>query len=339
MKIALIQTNPIIGDFTHNIDSINQWLHKAIEKQCDLAVFPELSISGYPPQDLLERPSFLNEHDNALQDFIESTTGIAVLCGAITRHTGSTGKMLHNSAILFSEGQIIHAAHKRLLPSYDVFDEHRYFEPAGSSATCVFKGVKLGITICEDIWNDKKVFQHQLYNLDPVNELLKNASMSPDLLVNIAASPFNIGKAKIKHEIFANLCTKYKVPLVYVNQVGGQDSLVFDGESLVFNRDGQTCIKAEKFQEDMVILDTENWPMECVEDKTATDEEEVVDVYNALILGTQDYVKKCGFKKVVLGLSGGIDSALTAAIACKALGPENVLGVALPSPYSSKESV
>jgi NAD+ synthetase len=340
MKIALIQINPIIGDFTYNIDTMQHLLVQARERHCDLAVFPELAVSGYPPQDLLERPAFLNEHDRALHQFIEKTNGIAVLCGAITRHTGPTGKMLHNSAILFNNGKIIHAAHKRLLPSYDVFDEHRYFEPAGYSPTCQFKGVTLGITICEDIWNDKKVFQHQLYSLDPVHELLKNSSSPVDLLINIAASPFNIGKAKIKHDIFANLCTRYNVPLIYVNQVGGQDSLIFDGESLAMNRDGKTCLRAKKFQEDMIILDTDNWPMDCSEENNiAASSGEIIDVYSALILGTRDYVKKCGFKKAVLGLSGGIDSALTAVIACDALGQENVLGIALPSLYSSKESV
>jgi len=338
MKIALIQTNPIIGDFNHNIELMSGWLAKAREKNCDLAILPELAISGYPPQDLLERPVFLDDHDRALHRFIKETSGIGVLCGAFTRHTGPTGKMLHNSAVLFENGAILHSAHKRLLPTYDVFDERRYFEPAGATGPCTFKGLTLGITICEDIWNDKKVFPHQLYSFDPVAELLGGRRAGADLLINIAASPFNIGKSEVKHRIFATLCDEYQVPLVYVNQVGGQDSLVFDGESLAMAAGGTRCLKAGKFREDMLVIDTAEWIDQTVACTEAVGRE-TIDVYQALVLGTHDYVRKCGFRKVVLGLSGGIDSALTAAIACEALGPENVLGVAMPSPYSSVESV
>lgn len=337
MKIALIQINPVIGDFKHNISLMGQWIEKAKGQGCDLAIFPELSLCGYPPQDLLERPIFLEHHDLVLKRLMQETKDIAVLCGAVTKHTGPTGKRLHNSAILFENNKILHSVHKQLLPTYDVFDERRHFEPADQNKTFSYKGTTLGITICEDIWNDKNVFPHQLYRFDPVKELLAGATPKVDLLINISASPFNIGKAAIKHAIFSNICTKYKTPMAYVNQVGGQDSLIFDGESLVLGADGKTCLKAKKFEQDMIVLDTENWPSAAASD--SINGITTKNVYQALLLGTRDYVKKCGFEKVVIGLSGGIDSALTAAIARDALGAQNILGVALPSPYTSMESI
>jgi len=342
MKIALIQFNPIIGDFAHNITKINGWLAKAKERDCDLAILPELAISGYPPQDLLERPAFLADHDKILKHLVSSTRGIGVICGAITRHTPRTGKPLHNSAILFEDGEILFRTQKRLLPTYDVFDESRYFEPGSESKVAQYKGLTFGLTICEDIWNDKNVFERQLYTVDPVASLMADASDRIDLLVNIAASPFNLGKSHIKHDIFSNICNKYGLPLIYVNQVGGQDSLIFDGESLAMDASGKVVAHARKFEEDMVVLDTASWEgdLHVVTDPFASSTEVVTtNVLEALVVGTRDYVKKCGFSKVVIGLSGGIDSALTAAIACRALGPENVLGVAMPSHYSSPESV
>ncbi len=342
MKIALIQFNPIIGDFVYNMEKINGWLEKAKQQDCDLAILPELAISGYPPQDLLERPAFLADHDKALTQLVSSVKGIGVICGAITRHTPRTGKPLHNGAILFENGEVLFSTQKRLLPTYDVFDESRYFEPGHESKAVQYKGLTLGITICEDIWNDKNVFERQLYTVDPVVALMAEAREHVDLLINIAASPFNLGKSQIKHDIFSNICNKYGLPLVYVNQVGGQDSLVFDGESLAMNAAGKVAAHARKFEEDMVVIDTSTWEgdLHVVTDPFAKSEEmATANVLEALVVGTRDYVKKCGFSKVVIGVSGGIDSALTAAIACRALGPENVLGVAMPSYYSSTESV
>ncbi|HSR36060.1 MAG TPA: NAD+ synthase [Desulfurivibrionaceae bacterium] len=334
MKIALIQLNPVIGDFHRNCETIRHGAEQAKAAGCALAVFPELAISGYPPQDLLERPAFLADHDRALEQLLASIRGIGIVCGAVTRHTGTTGKPLHNSAILFENGEILAAAHKRLLPTYDVFDEARYFEPAATSQTITYQGFRLGLTICEDIWNDSELFPRPLYAAAPAAEL---AASGLDLLINIAASPFHQGKQRLRREIFANLCARHHLPLLYVNQVGGQDSLVFDGGSLAMNATGTVIAQARHFAEDMVVIDTDAWQGEMHEERAGADE--VAEVCQALILGTRDYVTKCGFQKVVIGLSGGIDSALTAAIAAQALGRENVLGIAMPSPYTAPESI
>ena len=342
MKIALIQLNPTIGDFAVNTAKIAAQVEAARIMGCELAVLPELALCGYPPQDLLERPAFLADHDRALSELIRSISGIGVLCGAVTSHTGPTGKALHNSALLFENGTLLFAAHKRLLPTYDVFDESRYFEPAATGRPFAYKGLRLGITICEDVWNDKHLFSRRPYAVDPVQELFNDAGGQPDLLINIAASPFNRGKRAIRREIFANLCTRYAVPLLYVNQIGGQDSLIFDGGSLAMDCEGAVFAQARHFSEDLVVIDTAFWHGDLHEEAlpaTAGTGDEIAQVHQALVLGTRDYVGKCGFASVVIGLSGGIDSALTAAVAAKALGPENVLGVALPSPYTSKESI
>jgi NAD+ synthetase len=338
MKIALIQTNPVIGDFPRNSGKILSWIEKAKAQGCDLAIFSELALSGYPPQDLLERPAFLADHDAAFERLLASCRGIGVICGIITRHTGGTGKPLHNSAVLFEDGQVLFTGHKRLLPCYDVFDETRYFEPGQESGTISYKGKRLGITICEDIWNDKNVFQHQLYSVDPVGALLAGASSKVDLLVNISASPFNLGKSRLKQKIFANICSKYQVPLAYVNQVGGQDSLIFDGDSILLDSHGNPVIRAARFAEELVVADLSSLGAEPV-GAPGLDSTEIEQVLDALVLGVRDYVGKCGFARVVIGLSGGVDSALTAAIAALALGADNVLGVALPSPYTSPESL
>jgi NAD+ synthase (glutamine-hydrolysing) len=339
MKIALIQINPYIGSFRANCEKIAQGAEMARSKGCDLAIFPELAISGYPPQDLLERPSFLADHERALQELVGRVKGIGVMTGAITRHTARSGRILHNSCILFENGTILASAHKRLLPYYDVFDETRYFEPGGPGVPVYYKGTNLVMTICEDIWNDKDIAPRQLYAVDPVADLLSSATGGADFLVNIAASPFRQGKAAEKQRIFTNLSYKYDLPLLYVNQVGGQDSLVFDGRSLAMDRFGRTVALASGFREEMLIVDTKEIKEGVKKELTFPPEDELPDVYQALVMGTRDYVTKCGFKNVVIGLSGGIDSALTAAIACSALGPENVTGVSLPSPYSSEESI
>ena len=339
MKIALSQLNPVIGAFTANVAKIAEQTEKAKNQGCNLIVFPEMAISGYPPQDLLERGSFLVDQESACAALIEQVRGIGVLCGVITRHTAGTGKFLHNSAILFEDGKLLFATHKRLLPTYDVFDESRYFEPGAASRAFTYKGLVLGITICEDIWNDKEFFRHRLYAVDPVNDLLSDAAGKIDLFINLAASPFNLGKILIKQEIFQHQCLKHQTPLLYANQVGGQDSLLFDGMSLAMNRQGRIVALARRFAEDLLIIDTEaldtNPPI-LLPDET-TDETAIL--YEALVMGVRDYVTKCGFSKAVLGLSGGIDSALTAAIASAALGRQNVLGIALPSPYTTQASI
>ncbi len=336
MKIALIQTNPIIGDFARNQATIAARIEEARVAGCELAILPELALSGYPPLDLLERPAFLADHQRALAELTTTTRGIGVICGAITPHRDlATGKPLHNSAILFADGEILFTAHKRLLPTYDVFDESRYFEPARESTTFPFRGLRLGITICEDLWNDPDLFfPRRLYGCDPIADLFADPAGRPELLINIAASPFQMGKPKLRQTIFENICRKYQVPLLYVNQSGGQDSLLFDGNSLALDQEGNEIGHGAAFGEEMIIIDTTAAPCQPTPqvDETGT-------LLTALTMGTRDYVHKCGFKKGVLGLSGGIDSALTAVITARALGPENVLGVALPSPYTSQASI
>ena len=340
MKIALIQYNPRIGDFAANIASITGWLEKAKAVGCQLAVLPELAISGYPPQDLLERPAFLDDHDRAFARLMAKTRdiGIGVICGLVIRNPTPMGKPLHNSAVLFADGKVLFTTHKQLLPTYDVFDEARYFEPGSGSGTIRYMGLHLGVTICEDIWNDKSLFPRPLYATDPVDAMLARADTPVDLLINLAASPFNLGKGAVRQKIFANLCQRHHLPFIYVNQVGGQDSLIFDGDSVALDPSGAVAARAARFAEDLVVIDTDTWQGE-IHGAPGDAEQETGEVCEALVLGTRDYVSKCGFSKAVIGLSGGVDSALTAAIAARALGPENVLGLALPSPYSSRESL
>ncbi len=340
MKIALIQYNPRIGDFAANIAAIIGWLDKAKAAGCQLAVLPELALSGYPPQDLLERPAFLDDQDQAFARLMAKahTIGIGVICGLVTRNPGPMGKPLHNSGVLFADGEVLFTTHKQLLPTYDVFDEARYFEPGCGNGTFRYQGLHLGVTICEDIWNDKSLFPHPLYATDPVDAILAQADGPVDLLINLSASPFNLGKAAIRQKIFANLCQRHHLPFIYVNQVGGQDSLIFDGDSIALDKFGTVAARAARFAEDLVVVDTDTWEGD-IHGAPVDAEQETGGVCEALVLGTRDYVTKCGFSKAVIGLSGGVDSALTAAIAARALGPKNVLGVALPSPYSSPESL
>lgn len=332
MKIALIQTNPIIGDFSGNAEIIRSATHRAKELGAQLAIFPELALCGYPPLDYLEHPAFFLDQNIHLNQLIDDIQGIAVICGVITPCQDKKGKPLHNTALLFRGGKALHASHKRLLPTYDVFDESRYFQPGTSSQFFCLDGLNLGITICEDLFNDIDAFPEQLYDTDPVADL--NAQHDLDLLINIAASPFSMGKQHQRKKAFSSVSRKYKLPLLYCNQVGGQDSILFDGASFVLDGQGQLCAQAKSFIEDMVLIDTEQLSsLACPETN------EVAAVHDALVMGTRDYVKKCGFTKTLVGLSGGIDSALTCALACEALGPENVMGVGLPSPYSSQGSI
>ncbi|MBU0679840.1 MAG: NAD+ synthase [Proteobacteria bacterium] len=332
MKIALIQINPIIGDFHGNADIIRRQALAAKEMGAQLAIFPELALCGYPPLDYLEHPSFVAGQNSCLEGLLGDIRGIAILCGMITLCPSKHGKPLHNTALLFRDGEILHASHKKLLPTYDVFDESRYFQPGTSSQFFCLDGLNLGITICEDLFNDIDAFPEQLYDIDPVAEL--NGQHDLDLLINIAASPFTMGKQHMRHKAFSAIGRKYGVPLLYCNQVGGQDSILFDGASFVVNAEGGLCAQATSFSEDILFIDSE-----ALTPITASPAHEIAAVHDALVMGTRDYVRKCGFAKVLVGLSGGIDSALTCALACAALGPENVMGVGLPSPYSSQGSI
>jgi NAD+ synthase (glutamine-hydrolysing) len=331
MKIALAQINPTIGDFENNTEKMMGFIEKAKGHACDLVVFSELVISGYPPRDLLEKEDFVFANLNHLHRLVESVRGIGVVCGFADRRQVQHGMPLYNSAVLIEDGKVLHQAHKRLLPAYDVFDETRYFEPGTEYSSVFYKDCKIGLTICEDIWNDKDFFSKRLYPVDPVARMIEGGA---NLIINIAASPYHVRKREFKWGMFANICRKYNVPLLYVNQVGGNDGVLFDGLSTAFDSTGRIAARARDFEEDMVVFDTKTQKGEF-HPITVTDAESIL---QALIIGTRDYVHKCGFGKALVALSGGIDSAVTACIAFRALGKENVMGVFMPSQFTSAEN-
>ncbi len=332
MKIALGQINTTIGDFSGNCGKIIEFSRRALAAGAGLAMFPELSICGYPPRDLVENPSFVKRNQEMLERIAEETRGMAVICGLVTPAHAESGKSVMNSAALTKDGQVGFLQSKMLLPTYDVFDEWRNFAPASKQELLPLCGRQVGLTICEDAWNDKSFWNRQLYGFDPVEALMRGGG---NLLLNISASPFYAGKRELRQKMLAALATKYGVPVAMVNQVGGNDSLVFDGSSVVIAPDGRVVAQAKSFEEDLIFFDTE---------KLAGDLHPQIEglegsVYAALVLGTRDYVRKCGFQRVLVGLSGGIDSGLTAAIAADALGNQNVTGVGMPGPYSSSGSI
>lgn len=332
MKIALGQINTTVGDFTGNVARIVDYATRARQSGADLVMFPELSICGYTPRDLVEKPAFLERNQRALEEVACQTQGIAVICGFASRVTSESGKSVMNSAALLRDGGIAFVQSKRLLPTYDVFDESRNFAAARRQDLFCFSGSKVALTICEDAWNDKNFWDRRLYGVDPVEELL---GCGGQILLNISASPFYVGKRVLRKEMLAAIAMHYKVPVAMVNQVGGNDSLVFDGSSFVIGPSGEVIAQAKSFQEDLVIFDTALLSGEIHEQVEGAE----ASAYAALVLGTRDYVSKCGFSKAIIGLSGGIDSALTAAIAAEALGPNNVIGVGMPSPFSSQGSI
>jgi len=332
VKIALGQINPTIGDFSGNSQKIIEFARKAHASGAAIAVFPELAVCGYPPRDLLEKPAFVARTLQTVDEIALKVPEIAVICGFASAAALETGKSVMNSAAVLRKGKVQFVQSKMLLPTYDVFDELRYFHPASSQKVLPFCGRQLALTICEDAWNDKHFWQRRLYSVDPVDELLRAGA---NLVLNISASPFHIGKRELRYKMLATIARDNKVPVVFVNQVGGNDSLVFDGSSMVIAPDGRTVAQAKSFEEDLIFFDTET----LQGDVHPQMQGEEASAYAALVLGTRDYVRKCGFKKVIIGLSGGIDSALTAAIAVDALGAENVTGVGMPSQYSSESSV
>src|ERR1039457_656775 len=330
MKIALAQLNPTVGDFAGNSAKILELARVAQQRGADLAVFSELCLCGYLPLDLIERPEFLARNERELL-YLATKLPIPSIVGYAGRANGSTGKAAANAAALLANGKIEFVQHKMLLPTYDVFDESRYFQPAAAQNVFSFGGQNLGITICEDIWNDKTFWAKPLYDRDPVAELIaKRAS----LIINISGSPYTIDKRTLRLEMLRALAKSHGLPVVYVNQVGGNDSLVFDGGSVVVLPDGRIPAQASSFVEDLVLFDIETNSGEF-HSQPAT---ELDLVLQALICGTRDYVCKSGFRAVVVGLSGAIDSSVVAAIAVAALGRENVLGVSMPGPYSSEGS-
>jgi NAD+ synthase (glutamine-hydrolysing) len=330
MKIALAQFNPTVGDFDGNSARILELTQRAQQRGADLAVFSELCLCGYLPLDLIERPQFIARNEKELACLAKKLP-LPAIVGYAAHANESTGKAVANVAALLANGRIAFLQHKMLLPTYDVFDESRYFQPAREQNTFQFQGQQLGITICEDIWNDKNFWAKQMYERDPVAELVGKGA---GLLINISASPYTIDKRILRVNMLRALAKTYGRPLIYVNQFGGNDSLVFDGGSLAILPDGRIAAQARVFEEDLVLFDTETG----IGDVHPQPEIELEVALQALICGTRDYVCKSGFRKVVVGLSGGIDSAVVAAIAVAALGRENVLGVSMPSPYSSAGS-
>src|SRR5579872_5742928 len=332
VKIALGQINPTVGDFRGNASKIIDFSHRARAAGAGLILFPELSICGYPPRDLVERPSFVRQNRESAECIASQTAGISVIAGMVTPADSDTGKAVMNSAALLQDGKIAFIQSKMLLPTYDVFDEMRNFAPARNQELFPFCGNQMALTICEDAWNDKQFWPKRLYTVDPVESLIKSGG---NFVLNISASPFWIGKREFRRDLLASIARGHKVPVALVNQVGGNDSLVFDGSSLVLNREGEVIAQGRSFEEDLIYFDSERLTGEMHE-QIAGDE---ASVYSALVLGTRDYMHKCGFQKAIIGLSGGIDSALTAVIAAEAVGPENVIGVGMPGPYSSQGSI
>jgi NAD+ synthase (glutamine-hydrolysing) len=358
MRIALCQINPIVGDVVGNSRKIVDFARRAKEQGAMLAVFPELSVPGYPPKDLLLKAQFVDDNLRALDMIAADVRGLDVIVGYAARNEQPVGRPLHNAVAVIRDGKVVSRHFKTLLPTYDVFDESRYFEPGPVNETenLVRVGdaldVTAGLSICEDLWNDEKMVTRRLYHQNPIADL--NAA-GAEVLINSSASPFVVGKHAFRLELFAAQVRRFGKPLVYVNQVGGNDELVFDGNSVAFDAAGNVIAQAKDFQEDLVVIDVSQRStgfqpvpavgakaghgLETRGTKTAEPASGIESIYEALVLGLRDYVRKCGFKSVVLGLSGGIDSALTAALAVDALGKDKVVGVAMPSRYSSEHSV
>jgi NAD+ synthase (glutamine-hydrolysing) len=332
VKIALGQINPTVGDFSGNAAKIVDYSRRAKESGAGLILFPELSVCGYPPRDLVERPSFVTHNRETAERIAEQTQGIAVICGLVTPANSDTGKSVMNSAALLQDGKIAFVQSKMLLPTYDVFDEMRNFAPARSQQLFPFCGNQMALTICEDAWNDKLFWPKRLYTVDPIEGLIRAGG---NFVLNISSSPFWIGKRELRRNMLASIARQYKVPVALVNQVGGNDSLVFDGSSVVLNREGEVIAQGKSFEEDLIYFDSQTLTGDLHQQTSG----EEASVYAALVLGTRDYMRKCGFRQAIIGLSGGIDSALTAVIAADAVGAENVVGVGMPGPYSSPGSI
>ena len=356
VRIALAQLDPTIGDIGGNLNKIRQAVVAARQQRAGLVIFPELAVTGYPPRDLLCRHDFLDRVERVLMEDIASLSReAALLIGAPVR--GDSG--LYNAALLYAGGELCGRQDKSLLPNYDVFDESRYFKPAATRVPVSLAGLHLGLTICEDIWNDKDYWNRQLYDIDPVAEMLDRGA---ELLINISASPYNFGKIELRADMLRSLARKYGRPILYINQVGGNDELIFDGTSLAIDASGKIVAQAASFSEDLLLLEVEGpvvggleptsnahgsapavrfsgTPgLESPDIEAAVIQEDISYVYRALVLGIADYLHKTGFRKALVGLSGGIDSSVTAALAAAALGTDNVLGVAMPSRYSSPGS-
>lgn len=341
MRIALAQINPTVGDIAGNCRKIIDFAARARQEGARLAVFPELALVGYPPKDLLLKPQFIDDNLAALEHLAAQGVGIDLVVGYADRNRQPVGRPLHNAAALLRDGKVVSRHFKTLLPTYDVFDETRYFEPGPEDeANDIVRiaDVRMGLSICEDLWNDERLMPRRLYHENPIADL---HGAGAQVLINSSASPFVLGKHSFRLELFAAQVRRFGKPLIYVNQVGGNDELVFDGNSVVLDATGNVIAQARDFEEDLLVVDLaiDGTGAEARASRVETPSGGIESVYRALVLGLRDYVRKCGFRSVVLGLSGGIDSALTAAIAVAALGKDNVVGVSMPSRFSSDHSV
>lgn len=331
MKVALAQLNTTVGDIDGNEEKILEAYRRGIQSGVELVVFPELTVTGYPPRDLLHRSGFIHRNFEAVERLAAQTGEVGMVIGYVGNHADGPGRDATNSVALLQNGHILATRHKTLLPTYDVFDEDRYFEPATSNAPVQFNGQKIGLTICEDVWNDEDFWSRRRYAVNPVVDLVNQGAQ---LVVNISASPWHLDKNETRRLMLTNMATKIKCPLLFCNSVGGNDELIFDGNSIAFNAAGEIIAQARRFEEDFILVNTESTDALDYNDRLPEE-----DLFHALVLGLRDYIYKCGFKSAVLGLSGGIDSALTAVLAVEALGAENVHGISLPSQYSSQHSL
>ena len=338
MKIALGQINPTVGDLAGNSRLMLDFATRSAGENADIIAFPELSLTGYPPRDLVEKPSFLERVEDHLQALAQKAP-LSMIVGYTGRVAAATGKQALNSAAVIDKGAVVFRQSKMLLPNYDVFDEARYFVPAEQEKLLTLNGQRIALTICEDAWNDRTFWkQHRLYQRDPVEELYQQGA---SIHICINASPFTMDKRELRRRMYRATARRFEIPVVYVNQVGGNDQLVFDGSSFAMNSNGDVIASAKSFEEDLIFFDVDNNLGDLHQAVTGASDpdKEVEAVYDALVLGTRDYIRKCGFSRALIGLSGGIDSSITAAVAVDAIGRENVTGVAMPGPYSSDHSM
>jgi len=332
LKIALAQLNPTIGDLEGNSRKIEGACRQAGKAGADLVVFSELVLTGYPPRDLLYKPDLICEGQKALQSLVARIQGPAVLMGHVGKHKNGAGKELTNSALLFQNGKVLAQADKILLPSYDVFDENRYFQAGDHPVICELSGTKLGITICEDIWNFPDFYNQDVYHSNPVEEL---AQAGAEIILNVSSSPYRVGRWQTRLNLGQHIIDRFKLPFVLVNQVGGNDDLLFDGHSFALSVSGKVIAQAKGFEEDLIVVDLKQGKG----DVRPTPECEEEEMFRGLVMGVRDYLNKCGYSKAVVGLSGGIDSAVVAAIAVEALGADNVMGISMPSQYTASQSM
>jgi len=334
MQIALAQINNTVGDLEANAAKILDFARRGERAGADVVVFPELALTGYPPRDLVEKYSFLERTEEALQSIARESANlnVAMIIGYVGISPADSAIGAQNAAAVIENGEVVFRQAKMLLPNYDVFDEARYFEPGRSQSVCTIRGKKIALVICEDAWNDKQFWERRRYTRDPIEEQVQQGA---ELIISINASPWNVGKRKQRESIIRAITERFELPFLYAHMVGGNDQLVFDGSSFAMTAQGEVGARAKSFEEDLIVFDTETGTGDDHSSVTSTDEA----AYDALVLGTRDYIRKCGFRSVLIGLSGGIDSAMVAAIAVDAVGKENVTGVGMPGPYSSEHSI